>query len=156
PDPCNQSDYGSTTDYTVNVQAPTTTSPVVVLALSPSSGLIGQTFTATATVIPGGGPTSTGLAVSLDASPLNSGTVNLYDDGSHGDATAGDHVFTNNAVAVGAGTADGAHNLVATVSDAQGRSSTDHQTYSTGYCGVDVTSVIVCDPFYEYIQNVTF
>jgi hypothetical protein len=156
PDPCGQSDYGSTVDYSVTVLAPATTSPIVTLSLSPSTGLIGQTFTATASVSPGVGPTSTGLAVSLDASPVNSGTVTLYDDGSHGDAAAGDHVFTNNAVPVGAGTPDGAHDLVATVSDAQGRSSTDHKVYTSGYCAVEITDVIVCDSFYEYIQNVAF
>jgi GEVED domain len=155
-DPCNQSNYGSTTDYTVNIVAPVSAPPSCTLSFSPNTGLIGQTFTATAQVVPGVGPGSTGLAVSLDASAINSGTVTLYDDGTHGDATAGDHLFTNNAVPVGAATADGPHTLTATVSDAQGRSSTDNETFTSGYCGVQITSVVICDSFYEYIQNVQF
>jgi hypothetical protein len=155
-DPCGQTDYGSTTDYTVNIVAPVSAPPSCTLSLSPTTGLIGQTITATASVVPGVGPASTGLAVSVDASSINSGTITLYDDGTHGDATAGDHIFTNNAVPVGPGTPDGPHTLVATVSDAQGRSTTDGEVFTSGYCGVTITSVVVCDPYYEYIQNVQF
>src|SRR5262249_6346609 len=60
------------------------------------------------------------------------------------------------AVPVGAAAPDGAHTLTATVSDAQGRSTTDSEVFTSGYCGVSITSVVICDSFYEYIQNVQF
>jgi len=150
PTPCGTAAYGETEDYSINV-APSgsPTNPFVALSLGQSNGLIGTVFTATATVTPGTIPDSTGLAVSLDASQINGGTVTLYDDGTHGDTTIGDKVFTNNAVTVGAGATNGSKTLTATVTDAQSRSGTGNAAFTVGYCAAGSTTAD------EFISSVT-
>jgi subtilisin-like proprotein convertase family protein len=134
---------------TVNVTAPT--AMAVALALSPNSGFTGVTFTATATLTPATGPLSTGTAVSLDATAINGGTVTLYDDGTHGDLVAGNNVFTNNAVTVGA-VPDGDYTLTANASDAQLRTATGTATFHHGLCPVS-TGLDCSSTSFEYIGN---
>ena len=149
PLPCGSVTYGSTEDYTINVLPPTLpTNPTVALALSQANGLIGTVFTATATVAPGANPASTGLAVSLDATQIDGGTVTMYDDGTHGDATIGDNVFTNDAVTVGPAATNGDKTLTATVTDAELRSGTGDAAFRVGYC---VAAATTAD---EYIESV--
>lgn len=75
----------------------------------------------TVTVSPAGNPASTGLAVTADLSPVNgSSSQALYDDGTHGDVTSGDHVFSLNYVIPG-GTSLGSKTLNVSVTDAQSR-----------------------------------
>jgi hypothetical protein len=46
-------------------------------------------------VVPGTNPASTNIAVTADLSPVHgSATQTLYDDGTHGDLVAGDHVYS--------------------------------------------------------------
>ena len=75
----------------------------------------------TVTVTPGGNPTSTGLSVSADLSALGGAASQaFYDDGTHGDATSGDNVFSYSTT-VPAATTIGAKSLAFMVSDAQFR-----------------------------------
>jgi predicted extracellular nuclease len=94
------------------------TNPSGVGASSPNSGLPGSTTLLTVTVTPGTNPPSTGIAVVVDLSPIGgSATQTFFDDGSNGDATAGDNVYSYTAT-VGAVTS-GAKTLNATITDAQ-------------------------------------
>jgi beta-lactamase superfamily II metal-dependent hydrolase len=74
------------------------------------------------TVTPGQSPASTGLTVVGDLTPIGgSAAQTFFDDGSNGDVTPGDNIFSFNAV-VGAATTSGAKTLNVAIADAQGRS----------------------------------
>jgi len=75
----------------------------------------------TVAVTPGANPTSTGLAVSADLTPIG-GVANqqFYDDGSHGDVTSGDNTFSFTTT-VAVGTSGGNKSMNATITDAQAR-----------------------------------
>ncbi len=112
----------SSATISLNVLAPTP--PTGVGAATPSTVQAGNQTKLTVTVTPGSNPTSSGLAVSGDLSSISgSATQQFFDDGTHGDVTSGDNVFTFQAT-VSAGTATGAKSLLTTVSDGQSRSST--------------------------------
>jgi hypothetical protein len=91
--------------------------PSCSLAATPASVAIGDPVTVRATIIPGT-PPSPPYTFNVDASQLNAGTVQLFDDGNpaHGDAVAGDGVYSN-IVTVGAGTTNGVKTLTSTVTD---------------------------------------
>ena len=78
---------------------------------------VGGSVIYTGTVQPGVNPTSTGISVTADLSSVGgSATQQLYDDGTHGDAVAGDNVFTYAAV-VPAGLSLGLKTINMTVTD---------------------------------------
>lgn len=95
------------------------TNPSGIGAANPNSVLPGGSSTLTVTVTPGANPTSTGLAVATDLSSIG-GSINqqFFDDGSNGDVTPGDNVFTYNAT-VAISTTPGAKTLPFTITDAQ-------------------------------------
>lgn len=100
-----------------------TTNPTGVGAASPASVMAGEATLLTVSVTPGTNPASTGLAVNADLSEIGGSAMQMFfDDGSNGDATPGDNVFSFSAT-VAMGTAPGAKMLPFTVSDAQMRSS---------------------------------
>jgi uncharacterized protein len=100
----------------------TSTPPSGTGAATPSSVAPGGSSLLTVAVTPGSNPTSTGLAVSGDLTPIGgSAAQSFFDDGSNGDATAGDGTFSYQAT-VASGTSPGAKTLPTTISDAQGRS----------------------------------
>jgi predicted extracellular nuclease len=100
----------------------TSTPPSGTGAASPSSVPPGGSSLLTVAVTPGSNPTSTGLAVSGDLTAIGgSATQTFFDDGSNGDATAGDRTFSYQAT-VASGTTPGAKTLPTTISDAEGRS----------------------------------
>ena len=105
-------------DLTFNIAV--ATNPSGVGSATPNNGAVGATFVATVAVTGGTAPASTGIAVSLDASLVNGGTVALLDDGVAPDAVAGDGIYSGN-VTVGAGASAGLQSLPATISDAEGR-----------------------------------
>jgi hypothetical protein len=75
----------------------------------------------TVAVTPGTNPTSTGLAVTADLSSIGgSSPQTLFDDGSHGDVTANDNVFSFSAT-VPLNTTSGIKSIPATITDAQSR-----------------------------------
>src|SRR5262249_52335087 len=84
----------------------------------------GGTALITGTVTPGTNPTSTGLAVTGDLSSLGGPAAQaFFDDGTHGDVTAGDNIFSF-AFTVSASQGDGSSPVPLVVTDAQGRSGT--------------------------------
>ncbi|MEP6819441.1 MAG: DNA/RNA non-specific endonuclease [bacterium] len=114
-----QSRTGST-NISLTVQAPS--SPSVTGAANPSTVAQGASVVLTGTVTPGLVPNSTGLAVTGDLSTIGgSATQQFFDDGTNGDAVAGNNVFTFQTT-VPAATTTGAKNLALSVTDAQARS----------------------------------
>ena len=109
------------TSIALNV-TPNSTPPTGVGAANPNSVNEGDNVLLTVTVTPGGNPTSTGIAVTGDLSSLGgSGSQQFYDDGSHGDALAGDNVFSYQQ-AVASNIVAGAKSLPISITDAQARS----------------------------------
>ena len=101
---------------------PTPTPPTISATATPPTVNNGATVLIRATVIPGSNPASTGLEVLVDASTIGAVTlVQLVDDGTNGDQTAGDLVFSRN-VSVAVATPAGTKSIPVGVADAQGRS----------------------------------
>jgi hypothetical protein len=88
---------------------------------SPSTVLPGANTLLIVTVTPGMNPQSTGLGVSVNLSSIGGSTFQqFFDNGTNGDVTAGDSVFTFRAT-IPATTLAGARGLPVTITDAQGR-----------------------------------
>lgn len=97
--------------------------PVAACFADPGTAPPGQPMFFTALVSPGTHPTSTGLEVRCDMSPIGGSAFQLlYDDGTTGDETPGDNVFSL-ATNIAAQTTPGPKILLVTIQDAQGRSS---------------------------------
>ena len=99
----------------------------------------------TVTVMPATIPISTGISVTADLSSIGGpASQTFYDDGSHGDTTAGDKVFSYRAI-IGAAVTTGVKNVIATVTDAQARSINEPITLTvqSPSCGVERWSVKV-------------
>jgi predicted extracellular nuclease len=112
-------------DFAAGTPVPRNTSgiaPSGTGAATPGAVNSGDTTLLTVTVTPGRVPDSTGLTVTGDLSSIGGPTAQtFFDDGSSGDAVAGDLVFSYGTT-VTAGT--GSHFIVATIRDAQDRSAT--------------------------------
>jgi len=97
----------------------------------------------TVNVSPASAPPSTSIGVSADLTSIG-GTApqQFYDDGTHGDQTAGDNVFSY-LHTVGPFISTGVKNIVATITDAQTRSATAPITITvqSPTCGVERWSV---------------
>ena len=101
--------------------APTPTPPSAVGSATPGSVLAGGSTLLTVAVTPGANPTSTDISVIGDLSEIGgSDTQAFFDDGTNGDAVAGNNVFSYGAT-VAAGTTPGAKSLPVVVTDAQER-----------------------------------
>jgi uncharacterized protein len=119
------------------------TNPTGVGAADPATVAPGGTSLLTVTVTPGTNPASTGIAVSADLSAIGgSATQSFFDDGTNGDVTAGDNVFSFSAT-ISAATAPGAKSLPASISDAQSRtgSATISLTVASPAGGVVISKV---------------
>ena len=91
------------------------------MSATPASVLAGGSTLLTVTVTPGANPTSTDISVIGDLSEIGgSDTQVFFDDGTNGDAVAGNNVFSFGAT-VAAATTPGAKSLPAVVTDAQER-----------------------------------
>src|SRR5262249_25628468 len=109
--------------------------PMGTGAANPSSVSAGDTSLLTVTVIPGFNPVSTGITETGDLSSIGGSAAQpFFDDGTNGDATAGDNVFSFNAT-VAAGTSAGNKNIPITISDAQSRTGTASITVTVGAQG---------------------
>ena len=98
------------------------TPPSVDGAASPDVVSPGDTTLLTATVTPGANPASTGLTVTGDLSEIGGSAIQMFfDDGSNGDETGGDNIFSFSAV-VDAATSPGPKSLALIVADAEARS----------------------------------
>ncbi len=101
---------------------PTSSPPSVAGAADPPSVGSGASTLLTARVTPGANPASTGLAVTGDLSSIGGSAMQtFFDDGTHGDATAGDDTFSFSAT-VDSSTVAGAKSIPLTVTDGQSRS----------------------------------
>jgi hypothetical protein len=97
-------------------------SPSGAGAASPATVARGSSTLLTVTVVPGAAPASTGVYVSCNLSALGSSFSQLFaDDGTGGDAHAGDLVFSYRLV-VPSAAGLGPYVLPCVISDAQGRS----------------------------------
>jgi DNA/RNA endonuclease G (NUC1) len=97
------------------------TNPSVTGSANPSTVQAGNQTLLTATVTPGTIPASTGITATANLSTIGgSATQTLFDDGTNGDAMAGDNIFSYSAT-VGVATSAGVKSLGVSVTDAQGR-----------------------------------
>jgi len=95
------------------------TNPTGIGAANPATVETGQNSLLTVAVTPGTNPASTGLAVVVDLSSIGGGAAqSFFDDGSNGDVTAGDNIFSYLAN-VPIGTTGGSKTLTASISDAE-------------------------------------
>lgn len=96
-----------------------------VASANPATITQGDTTLLTVAVTPGSNPASTGIQVTADLSSLGgvAGQA-FYDDGTHGDLTAGDDVFSFS-ITVGS-TISGSVSVPVSISDAQGRAATSN------------------------------
>ncbi|CAN5477444.1 hypothetical protein BH10ACI3_BH10ACI3_08440 [soil metagenome] len=111
---------------TATVAAPCTANnnPTGGGTANPTSVLPGQTSLLTVTVTPGSNPDSTGLVVVTDLSTIGGlAAQDFFDDGTNGDVTPNDNVFSFSATVAGDAAA-GTKSLGFTVSDAQMRTGT--------------------------------
>lgn len=98
---------------------------IAAKSATPGSLNAGSDVLLTAQITPGTLPNSTGLVVTIDLTSIGgSATTAMLDDGSNGDATAGDGLFSISHT-VPVDTAAGAKALLVTARDAQGRTDTD-------------------------------
>ena len=89
---------------------------------TPNTVAPGQTSLLTVSVTPGSNPPSTGIAVVTNLSTIGlSASQALFDNGTNGDVTPGDNVFSY-LVTVPLGTTNGQRSFLSTITDAQARS----------------------------------
>jgi predicted extracellular nuclease len=137
------SDHGlSIDDFSVTPNPSASTNPSGTGAASPSTVQPGGSTLLTVTVTPGTNPTSTGLAVTGDLTAIGgSATQTFFDNGTNGDATIGDNIFSFQATVSGSTTA-GLKSLPITITDTQAR---------TGNTSISLTVVVPAsncgDPF---------
>jgi uncharacterized protein len=121
------------------------TNPSGVGSASPSSVAPGGASLLAVAVTPGSNPTSTGLAVTANLSAVGgSSSQSFFDDGTNGDVTAGDNIFSFQAT-VATGTFDGAKSLSVTITDAEARS---------GSASIALTVASTCADPYTSIHSI--
>jgi hypothetical protein len=100
------------------------TAPVGTGEATPDAVSLGGVTLLKVTVTPGTNPPSTGLGVSADLSTIGGSSPQaFYDNGTNGDAVAGDNVFSYQAMVPSSATV-GSKSLAVTITDAMGRSGT--------------------------------
>lgn len=88
---------------------------------NPTTVSLGGSTLVRVNVIPGSSPASTGIAATADFSSVGaSASQILYDNGTNGDVTAGDNIFSYS-LTIPSGATGGSKTLSATVTDAQSR-----------------------------------
>ncbi len=98
--------------------------PYGTASIDPASVRAGKSLTFRATAFPGYAPPSSALSVAVDLTPIGGASAaSLYDDGTHGDSTAGDNHFALNHV-LPVETYPSGYQLTFTFSDPEARSST--------------------------------
>lgn len=122
PAPRNTSSFTNSCNLGANLQAGMAANPATV---SP-----GGTTLLTVTVIPATTPPSTGIGVEGNLTAINGLSIQpFYDNGTNGDVTAGDNVFSFLA-SIPAGTSGGQYVITSVAHDAQGRTVNLDQTIS--------------------------
>jgi hypothetical protein len=114
---------------------------------SPTGPERGGLVTFTVQVTPAGGAPAAGFSVTGDLSSIGGSASQIfYDDGSNGDASAGDNTFSY-AFRTPLTIAKGAHTVLTTVRDGQGNSFSEPITFTSALptCGTERWSVKVGD-----------
>ncbi|MGD9688906.1 MAG: lamin tail domain-containing protein [Phycisphaerales bacterium] len=126
----------------------TNCSPSGFGSANPAGTCAGNSTLVSVTVFPGILPPSTGLQTVVDLSQIGgSGAQNLFDDGTNGDVTAGDNVFSFLAT-VAPGTLEATYALAGTIFDDQGRVGlTSNFNFSVVPC-VDSSAGVVISQVY--------
>ena len=108
-------------DFSLTPHGAVLTDPTASGSANPSSVAAGESTLLTVNVTPGSAPPSTGLAVTGDLTTIGgSAAAAFFDDGTNGDVTAGDNIFSLQATVAGA-TSPGSKSLTITVTDEQAR-----------------------------------
>ncbi len=111
-------------DFSLTPTAGARPIPAAAGSATPNPAVVGSATLLKVTVAPGANPDSTGLAVTADLTSIGgSATQMFFDDGSNGDVTAGDNIFSFSAI-IPANNATGLITLPATIGDTQLRSGT--------------------------------
>jgi len=114
-------------------------------ASNPSTVAPGDSSLLTISVTPGTNPASTGLVVSCDLSSIGgSATQTFFDDGSNGDGTGGDNIFSFNTTVDG-GTSEGAKSLPCSITDTEAR---------TGNASINLTVQLPLPPALLVINEI--
>ena len=92
--------------------------PTAIGAAAPASVASGTSTLLTLKVTPGAFPAAPVTAVSVDLSAIGGGTQTFFDDGTNGDLTANDNIYSFQVVATGAA---GFKVLTASITDDRGR-----------------------------------
>lgn len=117
---------GRTATANISLTVSVSTIPQALGAATPNSVGVGGSTLLTVTVTAGTSPASTGIAVIANLAAIGgSVTQTLFDDGSNGDAVAGDNVFSVQAT-IAAGTGFGVKTLPVSIVDAQLRTASTH------------------------------
>jgi hypothetical protein len=118
--------------------------PAVTATIAPTAVCSsGGTFTVTANVTSGVSPLSASLTVTADLSGVGgSATQQLFDDGSHGDAIAGDSVYSYT-FTVPSGQTVGTHSVPVSVTDDQNRTANTSAAIAVGDCSTSSSSRVV-------------
>jgi hypothetical protein len=124
----NAADFGHGTAAPRNTASPAVscsgTPPTGVAAAAPSIIPTGGTTLFTVAVTPGGVPPSTGITVTGDLVAIGgTSSQTLYDDGTHGDLTAGDNVFSLSYAEPAPAAGPGSYVIPFVIADGQSRSS---------------------------------
>jgi predicted extracellular nuclease len=126
------------------------TNPSGVGAANPASVPAGGAVLLTVAVTAGTSPASTGLAVTADLTTIGGpASQAFFDDGTNGDATAGDNVFSFQATVAG-GTTAGAKTLPVAITDAQLRTGSASITLTVESAPIaihDIQGAGVTSPF---------
>lgn len=110
------------TATTANICGSDPTQLYASFSANPSTVVSTGTTLLTVTVVPATAPPSTGIQVTANLSQIGGSSLqNLVDDGTNGDETAGDNVYSYLAT-IPANTTAGIYNVTAVASDAQMRS----------------------------------
>jgi len=122
--PCTVSDAQSRSgnfNIALTVGSNSPTNPSGTGAASPNSLQAGSATLLTVNVTPGTNPPSTGLTVAADLTSIGgSASQQFFDDGTHGDVTSGDNIFSFSTTVAG-GTSTGGKSMLANINDGQMR-----------------------------------
>jgi hypothetical protein len=126
---------------TVSGMPLTPTNPVPTAPAA--AGCAGGTSLLTVAVQGGLNPPSTGLSVAADLTGIGgSATQTFYDDGTNGDAIAGDNIFSFTAPIPGSADA-GTVNIPVTATDAESRSGSATLHLGVGHCNNAPSTVVI-------------
>ena len=113
---------GTGTLTIANVTPPPPTNPTGIGSATPATSIAGTTALLKVTVTPGANPATTNHTVTVDLSSLVGGSpgTTFYDDGTNGDVTPGDNVFSRS-YPIDSSQASGTYAAPFTIGDTEGR-----------------------------------